>query len=472
MTSTPEGYIGGDPGYHRRHERRTLGRAKAISETLARTVGSGRVQSLLDAGCNKGLTSKYLLDTGMFERVTGIELAASTVMDSLLTDSRFTLIEGNISSLQLTQQFDVVIYGAVHHHIFRNHGLRTSIEVLRRLAHHCNHHLFFETGHVTEGGRWRWQHAIRRYFRTDEEHVFYLLRSIESRMENFEIIGKFWIHGIRRWLIRIDLRQSAGEAFLSGDCNRHPSGERYIRTYGRHDQKLILTHCDTHDSPTEFTFTKENGERLVTKSYLHHTTNPMREYAIGNEIKHRWAVKARTLGADGTLTFPYVEGTSINDSKKTSFAERSVITSQLRRIWKEAKRTRLSAHDAVLIPINPGTTLLEVVDMNVNNFIIERVDGAPVVRVIDFEPHSNHNLWRNRLHFARIMLALRQHRLWSIQMAFLGFLGGLLYCVTYQCRHVKTRIANRQPSLGSIVLAEARTLLGRFARTLPFLRET
>jgi SAM-dependent methyltransferase len=469
MNTTPERYIGEDSGYHGRHTRRTLQRAKAIVRSLSDT--SGDTESLLDVGCNRGLTSQYLLEAGTIGKAIGIELERTTVMPSLRTDPRFTLIEGNISNIEISQRFDIIVYGAVHHHIVRNYGLGAAINILHRLTDHCDRHLFFETGHITEGGKWEWQRALRRYFRTDEEHIFYLLKSIEERVSDFEVIGKFWMHGIRRWLIRIDMRRGQSAVSTSNRTKRHSSDEDYIRTFGRRGQRLISKSTDRHDSPTEFSIIKCDGKRFITKKYLHHTGVPAQEYAIGQTVVHDWAVKACSIGPDGILTFPYIDGTSLRDVKNRAPLEQYSIASQLLRIWKEAKATRICASNSLLIPIHQTTSLLDVVDMNVNNIIISHVGKSPVVRVIDFEPHSNHNLWRNRLHFARMMSALGRNRLWAIRMFIAGYWSGLAYCLTYQLRGIKTRIANRQPSLASILVAESRTLMGGVIRTIPFLRE-
>ena len=106
------------------------------------------------------------------------------------------------------------MYGAVHHHILNLYGLSAAVATLQKLVSHCDKHLFFETGQIGEGGRWEWQREMRGYFRTDEEHFFYMLRSIEHLIEGFEVVGSFWIHGVRRHYLRIDVRANTDKVLL------------------------------------------------------------------------------------------------------------------------------------------------------------------------------------------------------------------------------------------------------------------
>ena len=121
-----------DSTYHSRHARRTIGRARRIGQCID-TPGS-----LLDVGCNNGITSEYLLDAGKARHVTGIELHATTVEESLRSRPDFSLIEGNVVDIELEQNYDHIVYGAVHHHILNLHGLGAAIATLQKLAAHSS----------------------------------------------------------------------------------------------------------------------------------------------------------------------------------------------------------------------------------------------------------------------------------------------------------------------------------------------
>ena len=460
MSSSLSGYVGHDPSYHDRHTRRTLGRARAIERSLS--ASNCPSKSLLDVGCNRGITSSYLLDVGVVEEVVGVELERETVMPSLHADHRFSIMQGDITLLPLTQSFDVVVYGAVHHHVFRNYGLGTAVRVLQKLVDQASHALFFETGHITEGGRWGWQRSIRRYFRTDEEHLFYLAKSIEPRLSGFSVVGRFWIHGSRRWLIRFDLTARSKSNHLTPKPGPIVSKESYIRSFGSSKQALLAKTSDQHDSPTEFFVQNDQGKDVFFKSYLHHLGSAEQEYDIGQKVVHSWAVSAKSIQLDQTLIFPYVEGSPIHALKGLDQAERDSIASQLFRIWQDASRTKINAKESLLLPRKAQAGLLDVIDINRGNVIVEKNGRAPVVRVIDFEPHSNHNRWRNRLHFAGMMFFLRRRRPWALLMLIQGYFQGLGHCITYQFKRAETRITDRQPSLTSVVVANVRSMTGRF----------
>lgn len=462
-------YIGGDSNYHDRHARRTLRRADAIGRSLLTSQHSR--SSILDVGCNRGLTSAYLLSTGIVDEVVGVELDSSTVMPELRSDSRFSLVESDISDIDLDRQFDVVIYGAVHHHIIRNYGLGAAVRVLHNLVDHANHALYFETGHISEGGRWGWQRSIRRYFRTDEEHLFYLAKCIEPRMSGFSIIGKFWIHGVRRWLIRFDLKSTHNDSLLNRKFPIRTDAQQYIRSHGRHKQELQPLPSDLHDSPTEFAVREDVEEKVFTKRYVHHQGSATGEFAIGQAVTHPWAVAAKTIEPDSTLTFPYVDGLHLSAFRSAPRPFRARLASQLVQIWMEAYSTRLPSVRSFLLPRKNCACLLDVVDIHANNVVVGNIGGKPIIRVIDFEPHSNHNLWRNKIHFARMTLSLRQKPLWVMHMMATGYAQGLGHCLRYQFRNAVSRIADRQPSILSILLSETRSLTGRLLGAIPPFKE-
>src|SRR5690606_16398339 len=143
------------------------------------------------------ITSEWLLRSGVAKRVTGIELSKSVVEHSLLMNPRFQLIVGDVTRVASYGYNDVCVYGAVHHHILHEYGLDTAIRTLKYLAKSTRSTIFFETGQLCEIGRWPWQRTLRRYFSSDEAHFNYLLASIEDRVADIKVIGRYWIHGVR-----------------------------------------------------------------------------------------------------------------------------------------------------------------------------------------------------------------------------------------------------------------------------------
>ncbi|OQX30433.1 MAG: hypothetical protein B0D96_05905 [Candidatus Sedimenticola endophacoides] len=127
-------YQGQDSLYHRRHSKRSLRRAERIAEYIQPG------DEILDVGCNQGVISDCILRDSKPSSVTGVELSRATVSKVLFDNPEFDFIEGNICDIRLEKQFDVIVYGAVHHHILRERGLSEAVRVWRSLAGRCRRH--------------------------------------------------------------------------------------------------------------------------------------------------------------------------------------------------------------------------------------------------------------------------------------------------------------------------------------------
>lgn len=453
-----------DSTYHSRHSKRTLARAERIASHIA---SPGR---LLDVGCNNGITSAYMLDAGKARQVTGIELHAETVEPALRHHEAFTLLEGNVVDLELDGRFDHVIYGAVHHHILNLFGLSAAIRTLQKLAAHCGQHLFFETGQLGEGGRWGWQAPMRRLFRTDEEHFFYLVRSIEHLITGFEVIGTFWIHGIRRQYIRFDMRQES--VALPQDLQPWPaeSDGPWVRTIGSRDQQLQrVDDATTSDSPTNFWTASSQEPPLFIKKHVHLPIAADAEWAIGSQVDTEWAVQPLArLEPDGAVACPYIADASpVSDLRAAPAAERRRFAATVVEIYRDACELRIVAPSGVLLPVSGPARLVDVIDLNANNFLVTRSDGQDIVRVVDFEMQSTRYASRNRVHIGKLLLVLRQRRLQATMLLLLGYAGVAINLVRFQFSPFARRIALRQPSLASLLVADVRTVAGRvLARVL------
>lgn len=422
---------------------------------------------MLDVGCNNGITSQYLLDCGCATHVTGVELHASTVGEALRNDARFTLIEGNIVDLQIPDRYDSIIYGAVHHHILNFHGLTTAVETFKKLVGQCDGSMFFETGQIGEGGRWPWQRKMRRYFRTDEEQFFYLLRSVEHRISDFEIIGKFWIHGIRRSYLRIDVKPqetSSGSCFAA-DRKSWPEDKEgpLVRSFGSRKQTLGLARdSDSDDSPARFWTSSADGGIFI-KQHVHHPAAASAEFAIGNQLATDWAVGPIAVTDDPeAIVFPWLQDSQpVGGFSLAPESLRRSLAVQVLEIFEEAAETPVNVESQVLLPIGSGAKLIDVVDLNPNNLLVTRVGDRDTVHVVDFEHQGCHYHYRNRIHLARILMTLRQHRTKAIANWFIGSLTGVYWLFRFQTLALDERIRRKQPSLLSVIIAEVRSVAGR-----------
>lgn len=450
-----------DANYHSRHSRRTLSRAECIAAHI-------KVPSrVLDVGCNNGITSQYLLDTGKATHVTGVELHASTVDKKLLDADDFELLEGNIVDIELQDRYDFIIYGAVHHHILNFNGLTTAVNTLRKLVAQCDGSLFFETGQIGEGGRWRWQRAIRKYFRTDEEHFFYLLRSIEQEIEDFEVIGKFWIHGIRRSYLRIDIGQSKGRSnfpqFSKRSAWPNEKSGPFGRTFGSRGQSLSHeTESGIDESPSWFWTSDDSGGQFI-KLHRHHPIAATHEASIGEQLDAEWAVRPLGITEDpAALIFPWLkDAVPVDNFTSAPESARRRIAAQVLEIFADARTRKIRVDHEVLMSVGPTARVIDVCDLHANNLLVTPSGDDNVVRVVDFEQQGVHYAYRNRMHLARILWRLKQHRIKSISNYLVGLIIGFGWLLRYQAVPLADRIRARQPSLISVFVAEVRSKAGR-----------
>jgi SAM-dependent methyltransferase len=455
-------YKGEDAKYHYRHQERTLQRAEKIAAFI--TAGS----RVLDVGCNNGITSNYILRNTEAASVVGVELSAATVDQDVRNDDRFDFIEGNICDLKIEGVFDSIVYGAVHHHILREKGLGESIKVFRNLISHCRSQLFFETGHITEGGRWEWQRAIRRHFHTDEEHLHYLMRSVEDRIAEIKIIGKFRIHGVRRWLIRIklnDRKDGVAELFdqLPLDVvslDLIPS-RRMFRTFGSNKQQIYYGLDISRESPNWFYIVDTGKKRLFVKQAVHSPFALLKEARVVLQSAGSFGVPPVGRTDEVALVYPYVEGKTLFDYVAVNPRSRSEIARQIINIWEKCSTETINVSYGLLLPLANNAKLSNVIDLNQNNFLIEECSDGVFVVLVDFEPQSNHYGWRNRMHIARILFKLRYGCIRASLLWIIGVLLGVWYLFKYQFISIEKRIIDRQPSLGSVLLANIRTITGR-----------
>lgn len=460
-----------DASYHRRHTRRSEDRARCISARIAGPV------DVLDVGCNVGITSKYLLEARKAKSVTGIELSASTVSDELRRDSRFTLIEGNIATVDPRGPYHVVIYGAVHHHVLHHHGLGSAISVLRKLADSCTASLFFETGQLTEGGRWPWQRTLRKYFRSDEEHFCYLATCLEDLTTDFDIIGRFRIHGISRAYLQFDLKppEERCPVTVPGDvvALAGPPSPPTGRTFGSRGQRLVpVDKPEALDSPTQFAEgTGSDGQQVFLKRHLHNPQAAAKEAFINRQVRHGWAVPVLGCLADGaTLVFPLLRD-FVTVSELTSLAaiERRRAATELLRVFEESGTTLIELPRSRFMSHATHASLSNVCDINPNNLLFVKEGDRLLIRVVDFEQQGCRYLWKNRINVGRTLLRLRCNRSRAITELALGVMGFVWLAVDSQFLSLKERIVLRQPGIISILVTAVRSTTGSlFGRTLRF----
>ncbi|WP_045858185.1 class I SAM-dependent methyltransferase [Teredinibacter purpureus] len=455
----------GDKHYHSRHYQRSLKRAERIGAHIHQS------NHFLDVGCNQGITTSYLLNQNKITKATGIELAQGATSEALLSNSQFDLIIGDICSQELHQQYDTIFYGAVHHHIVRENGLGSAIDAFQNLARHCDGQMFFETGELSEGSRWEWQRRINQYFQTDEEHLHYLFNSIEPILSDIEIIGKFYIHGTWRWLIKLSIQGSNWEP--KNSSTPLPLTAQHIKSFGRSfgsknqniadDQHLIS------DSGVELKLYATDAKEFFVKKRFRTPHLDIREYEIGSQLKYDWAVIPTGLCEEG-IVFPYIRATTMSVWQPKHKKDYKNLAQQLRNIWGDAKKTTINLR---LTAFNDRSqaNLLDIIDINLSNMLVNHDEENPLLKIVDFEFHSTNCLWKNRLNFGNAFFQVKAYKI-----------GAAFYCAGIyetskmlfkaQFHSAEWRIKHRQPSFALAVSSKTRAIIEKvILKFIPYLNE-
>jgi hypothetical protein len=351
--------------------------------------------------------------------------------------------------------------------VLRENGIAAAIDALKRLASNCGTHLFFETGHVTEGSRWKWQREIRRFFKTDEEHIFFLLQQIEPYVEDFRIVGKFRIHGVRRWLIRIDMkRQAESQAPFGPQAARISLEDRKLDRFAQREglgREMGVEYFRTIDPESAPLFVKR-------RPYSNHINQD--EYETGQHLSEDWAVRPLGLTEKDELVYPFVDGLPISSLETYPAKTRRIVAAKAIDIFRHLLETPAPSHKNLLLPTRDQTQLADIVDLNKSNLLVSTSADGPFVHLIDFERQSNHYEWKNRVHLGRILIRLRCHLFFGGFQYLYGATLGAVNLLRYQSKPARERIIDRQPSLISFSLAELRSFAGRaLIKVFPFMNE-
>ena len=199
-----------------------------------------------------------------------------------------------------------------------------------------------------------------------------------------------------------------------------------------------------------------------------------RERLLAWQVDAAWAVKPEAEeNLSGVLKFPFIDGITLSKAGTLPKSARAFCADRVLSIFNECRRIAApDVHDAVLIPVTASAMLVDVVDMTINNFMYSNQDGVQSLRMIDFEPHSNHNRLRNYRNMAQALWLLREKRMLAA-VFWLRYIAGSVCCaIQYQCKTVDERIRDRQPSIGALLLIHGRDVVeGCLVRIFPRLKE-
>ena len=384
----------GDVRYNARHERRNRARVKAIIDNS--TAG----EAALDIGCNAGYFSRALLDGGLAQTIDAIEYDPSIVADDLKNDPRFSLHSGDAINFSFKQTYHITVYGAVHHHLFSLHGYERTMQFWSEVVNHTESIIFFESGQIAEGCRWYWQRALRKYYSSDEDYFADLIYSIGPRLKEVRLVGCYWIHGVPRWLLKIELwplDQSVAQTHEETHIQPEAS---YRRTIGSVDQRLILANdiqnSNVHEGVLFLVGETADGRRVFCKKYIMHEKEKQ-EFKIVNQIRDpRFVMPIGRSNSTGII-YPYVDLPILASVSRTSVKNKVAMSQALLSLFKYADEK----HITVEFGGTRKTRLIDAVDIHASNIFFDESDTS--FQVFDLELYSLANRPRNQLHLVKML---------------------------------------------------------------------
>jgi SAM-dependent methyltransferase len=355
----------------------------------------------LDIGCNKGYFSRDLLQRGFARTVDAIEYDATIVPNDLKLDSRFTLYSGDALTFPFPRRYHTAIYGALHHHLFAVHGYSKAMRFWLDVVDHTESLIFIESGQLPEGSRWYWQRALREYYSSDEDYFSDLLFAIGPRLKTVNLIGCNWIHGVRRWLFKIELRPREATRQPAPTGESIEIERTYGRTIGSTDQELVSGESaqglKVHEGIAFQNGLAQSGERVFCKKYLA-KHKEAQEYTIGTQIcDPRFVVPVDHTTENG-LVFPFVDLPSLNSVSPESVGDRAKFRRELLSLFRFAE----NKHIVVEFGGRRELKLIDVIDLHGSNILYDASNTS--FRVVDLEMYSLANRHRNRMHLAKILL--------------------------------------------------------------------
>lgn len=384
----------GDVGYNDRHSLRNRARAQSVVRNC--TPG----ERALDIGCNAGYFSRALLSSGLANAIDAIEFDPSIVPDDLKADDRFSLHSGDAVGFEFRRQYHLTVYGAVHHHLFATHGYERAMRFWLDVVRHTESLIFIESGQLAEGSRWYWQRALRCYYSSDEDYFADLIFAIGPRLKNVRLIDSFWIHGVRRWLLLIELWPPGATVVPKRAGPEVQIEQEWRRTVGSRKQELVDSHDGDRAVHKGVAFRAgriEDGRRVFCKKYVAHFKADY-EFNIGSQIDDPRFIRAIGISDVDGLIFPFVDLPTLASVRPDAVNDAEALCRAIEDLFNFAERKRVVIDFAGRRELR----LTDLIDLHASNIFCD-VRGPSLV-VFDFEMHSLANWSRNRMHLAKMLL--------------------------------------------------------------------
>lgn len=360
--------------------------------------------------------------------VDAVELDSAIVSKRLKEDPRFSLSAVDITNFEFNRLYDCTVYGAVHHHIFAWYGYQKASELWMRIVEHTDHLIFFETGQLPEGQRWYWQRALSRYYVGDEGHFADLLLMVGPRLKNIRIVGYHWIHGTRRWLLRIELYPKSvmnrAMQFDKASDALVKVTQKWERVIGSRQQELVKAGTRAGKMVHEGVEYYEGfvGDSLDTKVFCkkYISDEKMRyELSIASQIKSEYFIRPTIYSERYGIISPFCDMRKLDQIERKSVSDPSLLRDHLEALFEYTEKTYINVN------ILGGKTgpLINFIDLNSSNLFYD--NKTDLLRVCDVELYSLSNRSRNQWNLAKLLIRFGPYDRRSLA---LWVRGALIYC--------------------------------------------
>ena len=409
-----------DPTYADRYKDRNARKLAKILECLKGTSAT------LDIGCNNGYLDNGILSQNPSCTCHAVELDRSAIQFNLLSNPQFELFETNVTDFRFQRSYDAIVYNAVHHHVIGKFGQQVAMRVWDDIVDHCNQTLIFETGILSEKGKYYWKTAIAKLFESDEKHIQELFRRIGARLQSVEVVDRVPIHGTERDLFRIslhpidseqNLKQHSAAVFgnAAEDDDQLSVIQSFRRTHGRHGQQLVsidepASNGDHMFAETNFHLLERSGsrEKIFAKQIIRDFYKTAREFSVHRQVEHPRVVQLIGYSESYGLLFPYVDWNPFGSIDWQAIENAEAISNEVGAFYEYANSKMIKTGQ---LDVEPYSTterrLIDIIDIHSFNFLAEvKENRVTDWCVIDMEYFSNDNAARNqhhRRHLMRIM---------------------------------------------------------------------
>ena len=417
-----------DYTYNLRYKKRNERKIQIILNSL-----NENYDSALDIGCNRGYIIETLLEKRIVKFGYGLDLDRALVNDSLMNANNFKFYECDLLKFNFPENYDLILYLSVHHHIFGKYGKQKAFELFNEIIDHCNKTLIFETGMLSEvSPDLYWKEEIRKNFNNDVEHLLKLRQLIGPRLKKMEIIGQLPIHGTKRPIIKFslhplnseydikveDIKKFYDNMWLNED--EYEPLEEYRRTIGSKNQKLFPINLLKNEARDFKIFDetifyklrrKSDNKLFFAKKITLDRYKQLREFLILTKVNHPRIIKLIGVSEKYGLIFPFLDWENLDEVDFYAITNKDNLLQQINEFFAYLENTSISLgifdfeND-----YKKRRKLIDIIDLHPHNFLI-KVEENHVIdwKVIDFEYYSNNNYQRNIINKHNIIKLIKNN---------------------------------------------------------------